>query len=405
MLPSLSNDSFATAATSAGSTRIDAAAGAAPALLPTPPEAPTLHAFSPLSMQPWRAPAPVPTSTSPTSHLWPPPPDSLANPSALLALADSSFFSNFPVAPPPQLPPQPPFLYSTDGRRVGGQSLYKDYNSVATASAAAVAAAAAAAATTAASLPPSVLQQLVTDHLLLRQLHANYKTPFSSGPTLPFPTMPLDFPLIPRPHTLDPFFFAAYTPSSHQPPDSNVGTPFGHPLPFAQPTSFASLAYSASDTPQQPPPTFSLLHSSQPPLQGSSRPQQKAQEQQPSSSQPPPLLSASSRKTICQHARRRTQCVDCYDLGFGGGSICVHRKRRDSCSVCRAMRNPASGTPSLQLFSPASSDPQDPAAISTSQRPKRKSSKHGSLAAAAAAVVVYPAESRWLNCFPSTLSM
>ncbi|KAJ1551852.1 hypothetical protein HK405_013680, partial [Cladochytrium tenue] len=44
-------------------------------------------------------------------------------------------------------------------------------------------------------------------------------------------------------------------------------------------------------------------------------------------------------------------------------------------------------------------------AVSTSQRPRRKSSKHGSLAAAAAAVVVDPAESRWSNCFPSTMSM
>ncbi|KAJ1555760.1 hypothetical protein HK405_013488 [Cladochytrium tenue] len=43
-----------------------------------------------------------------------------------------------------------------------------------------------------------------------------------------------------------------------------------------------------------------------------------------------------ARKTICEHNRRKTQCVRCYDLGVGGGSICPHRKRKDGCLVCRS---------------------------------------------------------------------
>ncbi|KAI9366692.1 hypothetical protein DFJ73DRAFT_755450 [Zopfochytrium polystomum] len=38
----------------------------------------------------------------------------------------------------------------------------------------------------------------------------------------------------------------------------------------------------------------------------------------------------------CPHSRRRSQCVLCYELGRGGGSICVHRRRRAVCRVCRA---------------------------------------------------------------------
>jgi len=36
----------------------------------------------------------------------------------------------------------------------------------------------------------------------------------------------------------------------------------------------------------------------------------------------------------CEHGKRNTRCVDCYDLGVGGGSICEHRSRRYTCIKC-----------------------------------------------------------------------
>ncbi|KAI9354809.1 hypothetical protein DFJ73DRAFT_921386 [Zopfochytrium polystomum] len=38
----------------------------------------------------------------------------------------------------------------------------------------------------------------------------------------------------------------------------------------------------------------------------------------------------------CAHNRRRSQCVSCFELGHGGGSICIHRRRKAGCRFCRA---------------------------------------------------------------------
>ncbi|KAJ1553303.1 hypothetical protein HK405_008322, partial [Cladochytrium tenue] len=44
------------------------------------------------------------------------------------------------------------------------------------------------------------------------------------------------------------------------------------------------------------------------------------------------------RKAACEHGRRKTQCVACYDAGTGGGSVCAHRRRKDACKDCRLRR-------------------------------------------------------------------
>ncbi|KAI9325169.1 hypothetical protein DFJ73DRAFT_914069 [Zopfochytrium polystomum] len=50
----------------------------------------------------------------------------------------------------------------------------------------------------------------------------------------------------------------------------------------------------------------------------------------------PPPRRKPRRRAPCAHNRRRSQCVDCYNLGQGGGSICIHRRRRVACEPCRA---------------------------------------------------------------------
>ncbi|KAJ1560854.1 hypothetical protein HK405_005717 [Cladochytrium tenue] len=68
----------------------------------------------------------------------------------------------------------------------------------------------------------------------------------------------------------------------------------------------------------------------------------------------PPLVSrAAGARTgaggagqpMCEHGRRRAQCLACHDLGVGGGSICAHRRRKDRCGACRAARRRALATP------------------------------------------------------------
>ncbi|KAI9328097.1 hypothetical protein DFJ73DRAFT_800679 [Zopfochytrium polystomum] len=52
---------------------------------------------------------------------------------------------------------------------------------------------------------------------------------------------------------------------------------------------------------------------------------------------PSPTPAAANKKRgppKCPHGRRRTQCIHCFELGHGGGSICVHRRRRDGCPYC-----------------------------------------------------------------------
>ncbi|KAI9345899.1 hypothetical protein DFJ73DRAFT_488276 [Zopfochytrium polystomum] len=58
--------------------------------------------------------------------------------------------------------------------------------------------------------------------------------------------------------------------------------------------------------------------------------------QPPTTTHPPAPPHRTRRFAKCPHHRRRTQCVDCYELGQGGGSLCVHRRRKDVCKACRA---------------------------------------------------------------------
>ncbi|KAI9328098.1 hypothetical protein DFJ73DRAFT_782665 [Zopfochytrium polystomum] len=62
----------------------------------------------------------------------------------------------------------------------------------------------------------------------------------------------------------------------------------------------------------------------------------KASPQPPTTTHPPAVPHRPRRFAKCPHHRRRTQCVDCYELGQGGGSLCVHRRRKDVCKACRA---------------------------------------------------------------------
>ncbi|KAI9311458.1 hypothetical protein DFJ73DRAFT_787960 [Zopfochytrium polystomum] len=41
------------------------------------------------------------------------------------------------------------------------------------------------------------------------------------------------------------------------------------------------------------------------------------------------------RSAPCAHNRRRSQCIACFELGHGGGSICIHRRRKAGCRLCR----------------------------------------------------------------------
>ncbi|KAJ1555819.1 hypothetical protein HK405_012450 [Cladochytrium tenue] len=79
-------------------------------------------------------------------------------------------------------------------------------------------------------------------------------------------------------------------------------------------------------------------------------------------------------KTICHHNRRKTQCVLCFDLGIGGGSICPHRKRRDVCSACRRAdpptRPPKTSIASVRVLAKSPPSPSSDRDINSQLRSK-----------------------------------
>ncbi|KAI9332621.1 hypothetical protein DFJ73DRAFT_781196 [Zopfochytrium polystomum] len=100
-------------------------------------------------------------------------------------------------------------------------------------------------------------------------------------------------------------------------------TPQPHVDPTLQPTP-TTISSPPAATPISTPPTTTTTSPTSTP---SSPPN-------PSTAAPPPQP-LPRRFPKCPHYRRRTQCVDCYELGQGGGSLCVHRRRKDVCKACR----------------------------------------------------------------------
>ncbi|KAI9317800.1 hypothetical protein DFJ73DRAFT_786603 [Zopfochytrium polystomum] len=92
------------------------------------------------------------------------------------------------------------------------------------------------------------------------------------------------------------------------------------PTPYSQPQ--------AVHRPHQP-----VLQTTTPSLPPTPGPSASPQPQAPP---PPPPPRRRRRDTPCDHGRRRSQCVDCYELGRGGGSVCIHRRRRALCRDCRS---------------------------------------------------------------------
>ncbi|KAI9342102.1 hypothetical protein DFJ73DRAFT_778747 [Zopfochytrium polystomum] len=89
---------------------------------------------------------------------------------------------------------------------------------------------------------------------------------------------------------------------------------------------------------KNPPP-----HPSPPPPQPHANPQRHPR--RPTITTTPKTTTPAPRNTTptatraaapCPHNRRRSQCVACFELGHGGGSICIHRRRKAGCRLCAA---------------------------------------------------------------------
>ncbi|KAJ1555573.1 hypothetical protein HK405_000150, partial [Cladochytrium tenue] len=146
---------------------------------------------------------------------------------------------------------------------------------------------------------------------------------------------------------------ASSSPPSTTPADASPMSQDSPQRPAVSNDSPRSTFSSSPSLPPAPPPLLASRSDQQQP------PQQRSQQRAQSSR---PLSAASARKTMCSHGKRRTQCVTCFDLGVGGGSICAHRKRRDGCPTCRALRRSAAATASTSNEStpPAQENNADP---------------------------------------------
>ncbi|KAI9335387.1 hypothetical protein DFJ73DRAFT_780438 [Zopfochytrium polystomum] len=104
----------------------------------------------------------------------------------------------------------------------------------------------------------------------------------------------------------------AHSTCAHPTPDSNLALPKLEPM---------------STTPTSPP-TSTL----QPPTRPASPNTTTATA---SASTDPSSAHRHRRSAPCPHNRRRSQCIACFELGHGGGSICIHRRRKAGCRQCR----------------------------------------------------------------------
>ncbi|KAI9315804.1 hypothetical protein DFJ73DRAFT_950716 [Zopfochytrium polystomum] len=124
----------------------------------------------------------------------------------------------------------------------------------------------------------------------------------------------------------------------HKPPSHS----FAHPTPTASPTPLRKLE-PALGTPPSPPPPLPSITTGTPtppvtPTTKSTRQSTTPPRRPTITTAPKPTTPAPRNRAVapCPHNRRRSQCVACFELGHGGGSICIHRRRKAGCRLCAA---------------------------------------------------------------------
>ncbi|KAI9366691.1 hypothetical protein DFJ73DRAFT_755449 [Zopfochytrium polystomum] len=137
------------------------------------------------------------------------------------------------------------------------------------------------------------------------------------------PSTPLQFQKPPSPHSLT------------------------HPTPTASPTPPPCKLDPAPNTPPPPPPALGLPTRTPTPSVATTT-TTTTTTTLPSTPKPPrrptttpkttPRNTAAATRAAapCPHNRRRSQCITCFELGHGGGSICIHRRRKVGCRLCAA---------------------------------------------------------------------
>ncbi|KAI9345904.1 hypothetical protein DFJ73DRAFT_796962 [Zopfochytrium polystomum] len=132
-----------------------------------------------------------------------------------------------------------------------------------------------------------------------------------------------------------------YHSKSPHPPIPGLCHPSGQGSPAAASSSRNSISTptspSLTGTDQADPPATSPTDSATyPPRTGRRSPRRPITPTPPTA--PSTAVAATHpRKPTpkCPHGKRRAQCLSCFDLGEGGGSICAHRRRKDLCTVCK----------------------------------------------------------------------
>ncbi|KAI9354133.1 hypothetical protein DFJ73DRAFT_775980 [Zopfochytrium polystomum] len=117
-----------------------------------------------------------------------------------------------------------------------------------------------------------------------------------------------------------------------------------HPTPTASPTPPPRRLKPALSTPPSPPPPPGLpTRTPTPPVvtttTATTRPSTAPPPSRPTTApKPTPRNTATATRAAapCPHNRRRSQCIACFELGQGGGSICIHRRRKAGCRLCAA---------------------------------------------------------------------
>ncbi|KAI9332614.1 hypothetical protein DFJ73DRAFT_896889 [Zopfochytrium polystomum] len=137
----------------------------------------------------------------------------------------------------------------------------------------------------------------------------------------------------------------------YQPDSASLRGHFGTPGPRNHPPALETEEKTPigrpSPQPQLGTPRESLTSAASPPTTPAAN--DSAASPNTASTPPPPpresVSATSTRKTRpppkCPHGKRRTQCLSCFDVGDGGGSICPHRRRKDLCGVCKRARRAA----------------------------------------------------------------
>ncbi|KAI9324311.1 hypothetical protein DFJ73DRAFT_768384 [Zopfochytrium polystomum] len=124
-----------------------------------------------------------------------------------------------------------------------------------------------------------------------------------------------------------------------------------HPTPTASPTPPPCKLEPAPNTPPLPPPPLppALGLPTRTPTPPVGTATTTTTTTRPSAPKPPrrptttaktatrnAVAAATRAAAPCPHNRRRSQCIACFELGHGGGSICIHRRRKAGCRLCAA---------------------------------------------------------------------